>query len=92
MIIYYFNYTILPTVPLNTPIQQPTNTQYTAQCGAIGTPSTTVEPYTIDVCGYFPSITNPSIQLLMKTIGEYYSTHRVSLTSIRKFLFHRERK
>ncbi len=85
MIIYHFNYTILPTVPLNTPIQQPTSTQYTALCGAIGTPSTSVQPYIIDICGYFPSITNPNIQLLMQTIGEYYSIHRMSLTLIRKF-------
>ncbi len=84
VIIYNFNYTILPTIPLNTPIQQPTNTQYTTICGAIGTPSTSVEPYIIDICGYFSSITNRNIQLLMDKIGEYYSTHRMSLTLIRK--------
>ena len=87
MIIYHFNYTILPTIPLNTPIQQPTNTQYTTLCGAIGTPSASVEPYVIDICGYFPSITNPNIQFLMQKIGEYYSVHRVSLTLKRKSQF-----
>ncbi len=84
-IIYNFNYTILPTIPLNTPIQQPTNPQYTAMCGAIGTPSASVEPYIIDICGYFPSITNQNIQVLMQTIGTYYTNHRASMSLIRKF-------
>jgi len=84
VIIYNFNYTILPTVRLNTPIQQPIDTQYAAMCGAIGNPSTSVEPYTIDICGYFPSITNRNVRLLMHTIGTYYSTQRMSMTSIRK--------
>lgn len=88
MIIYNFNYTILPTIPLNTPIQQPTNAQYTTLCGAIGTPSASVEPYVIDICGYFSTINNPNIQFLMQKIGEYYSVHRVSLTLKRKSPFH----
>jgi hypothetical protein len=54
-------------------------------CGAIGTPSTTVEPYIIDICGYFPSITNQNIRLLMQTIGTYYTNHRTSITLTRKF-------
>jgi len=85
VIIYHFNYTILPTIPLNTPIQQPTDTQYTTMCGAIGNPTTSVEPYIIDICGYFPSTINQNIQLLMQTIGTYYTNHRMSITSIRKF-------
>ncbi len=85
VVIYNFNYTILPTIPLNTPIQQPTNTQYTAMCGAIETLSTSVEPYIIDICGYFPSITNQNVQFLMQTIGTYYTNHRMSITSMRKF-------
>jgi len=86
VIIYNFNYTILPTIPLNIPIQQPTNTQYTFMCDAIGNPSSSVEPYIIDICGYFSEITNPNIQLLMQTIGIYYTNHRMSITSIRKFI------
>ena len=90
MTIYKFNYTILPTIPLNIPIQQPTNTQYTTLCGAIGTPTASVEPYVVDICGYFPSTTNPNVQFLMQKIGEYYSVHRVSLTLKRKSQFDRK--
>lgn len=53
-------------------------------CGAIGNPSTSVEPYTIDICGYFPSINDLNVQLLMQTIGTYYTNHRISITTIRK--------
>lgn len=64
---------------MNIPIQQPTDSQYTGICGAIGSPTTSVEPYTIDICGYFSSTTDPNVQLLMQAIGSYYTTHRTSL-------------
>ncbi|CAF4374462.1 unnamed protein product, partial [Rotaria sordida] len=63
-------------------IQQPTDTQYVSTCGAFGNPSTSIEPYIIDICGYFSSIQNQNIQLLMKTIGIYYTIHRISIRSI----------
>lgn len=53
-------------------------------CDAFGNPSTAVEPYTIDICGYFSSITNKNIDLIMQTIATYYTSHRVSIRSIRK--------
>ncbi|CAF3578872.1 unnamed protein product [Adineta steineri] len=86
VIIYNFNYTILPTVHLNTPIQQPTDAHYAAMCGAIGNPSTSVEPYSIDICGYFSSITDRNVQLLMQTIGTYYSTRRMTITTIQPYI------
>ena len=48
-------------------------------CGAIGNPSTSVEPYTMDICGYFPSVSDPNIRLLMQTVSNYYTTRRTSL-------------
>lgn len=54
-------------------------------CGAIGSPSTPVDPYIIDICGYFPSINDGNVQLLMQTISLYYTSHRVSILSTRKF-------
>ena len=85
MIVYNFNYTILPAIDLHTPIQQPTSAHYAAMCGAISNPSISVEPYSIDICGHFPSVTDRNVQFLMQSIGSYYSTRRMSLTSIRKF-------
>ncbi|CAF1167090.1 unnamed protein product [Rotaria sordida] len=55
-------------------------------CGAIGNPSNFVEPCIIDICGYFPSITNRNVQLLMKQIDRYYATHRVSITLIELYI------
>ncbi|CAF2376052.1 unnamed protein product [Rotaria sp. Silwood2] len=86
VIIYNFNYTILPTIPLNTLIQQPTDSQYVSTCGAFGNPSTSVEPYIIDICGYFPSIANQNVQLLMQTIGKYYTNYRISIRSIQSYI------
>ncbi len=54
-------------------------------CGAIGSPSTGVDPYIIDICGYYPSITDGNVQLLMQTISSYYTSHRISYLSTRKF-------
>lgn len=53
-------------------------------CGALGSSSASVEPYTIDICGYFSSIENRNVQLLMKAIGKYYTMHRASIRSTRK--------
>jgi len=85
VIIYYFNYTIFSNVPSNILIQQPTAAQYAAMCGAISTPSASVDPYILDICGYFPSINDGNVQLLMQTISNYYTSHRLSVLSNRKF-------
>jgi hypothetical protein len=53
-------------------------------CGAIGNPSTSVEPYIIDICGYFPSITDKNVQLIMQTISSHYTNHRISMAPTRK--------
>lgn len=53
-------------------------------CGAFGNPSAFVEPYTIDICGHFSSITNQNIQLIMNAIGTYYTAHRISIPPSRK--------
>lgn len=82
-IIYNFNYTIFSTIPSNIIIQQPTPAQYAALCGAIGSSSSPVDPYIIDICGYFGSITNGNVQLLMQTISSYYTSHRLSSLSTR---------
>ena len=82
--IYSFNYTIYPTVSLTKPIQQPTESQYVSMCGAIGNPTVSVKPYVIDICGHYPAITDGSVELLMQTIGSYYSSHRMSITTRRK--------
>jgi hypothetical protein len=84
VIIYQFNYTIRSTVPLNTPIRQPTDSHYATMCGAVADPLTVVKPYTIDLCGHFPSVNDGDVQLLMRTIGKYYRTHRISIISQRK--------
>ena len=84
-IIYNFNYTIFSTIPSNIIIQQPTAAQYAAMCGAIGSSSSSVDPYIIDICGYFPSITDGNVQLLMQTISSYYTSHRLSSFSTRMF-------
>ena len=85
MIVYYFNYTIFSNIPSTIPIQQPTAAQYAAICGAISSPSNPVDPYFIDICGYFSSITNGNVQLLMQAISSYYTTHRISILSTRTF-------
>ena len=85
MIIYSFNYTIFSNIPANILIQQPTPAQYAAICGAIGGSSTPVTPYILDICGYFPSITDENVQLLMRTISAYYTARRISVVTIRKF-------
>ncbi|CAF3387595.1 unnamed protein product [Rotaria sp. Silwood1] len=81
VIFYNFNYTIFSTIPSNILIQQPTAAQYAAMCGAIGSPSASVDPYIIDICGYFPSITDGNVQLLMQTISSYYTSHRITILS-----------
>ncbi|CAF0762583.1 unnamed protein product [Rotaria sp. Silwood1] len=81
VIFYNFNYTIFSTIPSNILIQQPTAAQYAAMCGAIGNPSASVDPYIIDICGYFPSITDGNVQLLMQTISSYYTSHRITILS-----------
>ncbi|CAF1547561.1 unnamed protein product, partial [Adineta steineri] len=86
VITYNFNYTIFSTIPSGILIQQPTAAQYAAMCGAIGTLSTSVNPYIIDICGYFPSITDGNVQLLMQTISSYYTTHRISIMSTQNFV------
>ena len=63
------------------PIQQPTASHYAAMCGAVGNPTTSVEPYALDICGYFPSITDGNVQLLMRTMGTYYTARRMSATA-----------
>ncbi|CAF3399711.1 unnamed protein product [Rotaria socialis] len=83
--IYNFNYTILPSIPLSTIIQQPTNAQYVTICDALGNPSISVEPYVIDICGHFSSITNKNIELLMQKISSYYTIHRTSIGSIQLY-------
>lgn len=84
MIFYYFNYTVFSTIPSNIFIQQPTAAQYAAICGAIGSSSPAVDPYIIDICGYFPSITDGNVQLLMQAVSSYYTSHRVTTLSSRK--------
>lgn len=86
VIIFNFNYTIFSTIPSNVVIQQPTAAQYAAMCGAIGNPTTSVDPYVIDICGYFPSITDGNVQLLMQTISSYYTSHRMTILSTREFI------
>ncbi|CAF0904049.1 unnamed protein product, partial [Adineta ricciae] len=86
VIVYNFNYAILPAIDLHTPIQQPTNAHYAAMCGAISNPSISAEPYSIDICGHFPSATDRNVQFLMQTIGSYYSTRRMSLASIQPYV------
>ncbi|CAF3582391.1 unnamed protein product [Rotaria sordida] len=81
VIFYKFNYTIFSTIPTNTLIQQPTAAQYSTMCGAMGSPSTPVDPYIIDICGYFPSINDGNVQLLMQTISSYYTSHRITILS-----------
>lgn len=85
VIIYNFNYTIFSNIPSYIQIQQPTAAQYAAICGAISSPSPPVDPYLIDICGYFPSITDGNVQLLMQAISNYYTLHRISVLSNRKF-------
>jgi len=85
VIIYNFNYTIFSTIPSNILIQQPTAAQYAALCGAISSPSAAVDPYIIDICGYYRSITDGNVQLLMQAISAYYTSHRISILSSRKF-------
>ncbi|UJR35334.1 hypothetical protein I4U23_028095, partial [Adineta vaga] len=86
VIIYNFNYTIFSTIPSNVVIQQPTAAQYAAMCGAIGNPTGSVDPYIIDICGYFPSINDGNVQLLMQTISAYYTAHRISLLSTQSYV------
>ena len=85
MIIYNFNYTVFSNIPSTISIQQPTAAHYAALCGAISSPSTPVDPYVIEICGYFPSITDGNVQLLMQTISTYYTARRLSIPSTRKF-------
>ncbi|CAF2104402.1 unnamed protein product [Rotaria magnacalcarata] len=85
VIFYQFNYTIFSTIPSNILIQQPTAAQYAAMCGAIGSPSTPVDPYIIDICGYFPTITDGNVQLLMQTISSYYTSHRITVLSTQTY-------
>jgi hypothetical protein len=89
VIIYNFNYTIFSNIPWNIPIQQPTAAQYAAFCGAIGGPSASADPYIIDICDYFPSITNGNVQLIMQAISAYYTARRISTLSARKFKMRR---
>jgi hypothetical protein len=84
-IIYNFNYTIFSTIPSNIIIQQPTAAQYAAQCGAIGSSSNPVDPYIMDICGYFRSINDGNVQLLMQAVSSYYTSHRISSFSSRMF-------
>jgi hypothetical protein len=84
VIIYKFKYTLLPSMSLAMPIQQPTASQYAAMCGAVGNPTTSVEPYAMDICGYFSSITDHNVQLLMRTMGTYYTTRRMSVTAAKR--------
>ena len=84
MIVYNFNYTVFSNIPSILTIQQPTAAQYAALCGAISSPSTPADPYIIDICGYFPSINNGNVQLLMQTISAYYTARRMSIFSTRK--------
>jgi hypothetical protein len=85
VIVYNFTYTIFPTIPSNIVIQQPTAAQYAAICGAIGSTSNPVSPYIIDICGYFPSINDGNVQLIMQAISSYYTAHRISPLATRKF-------
>lgn len=86
VIIYNFDYAVLHHVHLHAPLQQPTDAHYAAMCGAVGDTSVPVEPYRIDICGHFPSITDGNVQLLMRTIGVYYSARRTSTLAARKCL------
>ncbi|CAF1204774.1 unnamed protein product [Adineta ricciae] len=86
VIIFNFNYTIFSTIPSNVVIQQPTAAQYAAMCGAIGNPTASVDPYVIDICGYFPSITDGNVQLLMQTISSYYTSHRMTILSTQSYV------
>ena len=84
-IVYNFNYTVFSNIPSTLAIQQPTAAQYAALCGAISSPATPADPYVIDICGYFSSISNGNVQLLMQTISAYYTARRMSLFSSRKY-------
>jgi hypothetical protein len=84
VIVYNFTYTIFPNIPSNIIIQQPTAAQYAAICGAVGIGSSPVTPYTIDICGYFPSISDGNVQLIMQAVSSYYTAHRVSSLGTRK--------
>lgn len=85
VIVYNFTYTIFPNIPSNILIQQPTAAQYAAICGAIGSTSNSANPYIIDICGYFPSINDGNVQLIMQAISAYYTAHRISALATRKF-------
>lgn len=86
VMIYTFNYTILPTVSLTMPIQQPPESQYVTMCGALGSPSVSVKPYIIDICGHFSSIEDAAVRAIMQTIGSYYTTRRMSIVAHRKLI------
>lgn len=85
VIVYNFNYTIFSNIPSTISIQQPTAAQYAALCGAISSPATPVDPYSIDICGYFPSISDGNVQLIMQGVSSYYTARRLSILSSRTF-------
>lgn len=66
------------------PIAQPTSAQYAALCGAISRPSNPVDPYSIDICGFFPTVNDGNVRVLMQAISSYYTARRITLISARK--------